>query len=74
VEPPRDGIAVLRQAVGTRRLQTDPKTEDPRALCDIVVRKDRITTVTVSMLERPPRCVRARPSGRGPEAQRVCIG
>jgi hypothetical protein len=27
-------------------------------LCDVVVRKNRITTVTISLLERPPRCQR----------------
>jgi hypothetical protein len=43
-------------------------------LCDIVVRKDRITTVTVSMLERPPRCACARAGGSDPQKRRICIG
>lgn len=74
IEPPREGFAVLRQAVGTRTLQADTGGGPRVALCDIVVRKDRITTVTVSMLERPPRCMCARPSGNTAQARRVCLG
>jgi hypothetical protein len=71
VDSPRDGIAVLRQAVGTRKLQADP---DRQALCDLVVRKDRITTVTVSILERPPRCVCTRSATGAAQERRTCIG
>lgn len=74
VEPPRDGVAVLRQAVGTRKLQTESEPGQFFPLCDIVVRKDRITTVTISVLERPPRCMCARPSGRDAQSRRICIG
>ena len=55
--PIKQGNAILRQQVGTLKLQGDgfsPGTLAP--LCDIEVRKNRITTVTVSVLERPPRC------------------
>jgi hypothetical protein len=74
LDPPRSGIAVLRQAVGTRKLQTEAAGGQPSLLCDIVVKKDRITTVTVSTFERPPRCTCARPSGNDAEGRRTCIG
>ena len=74
VEPPRSGIAVLRQAVGTRKLQTDAAGGRSSLLCEIVVKKDRITTVTVSTFERPPRCTCARPNGTDAEGRRTCIG
>ena len=56
VDPPRNGVAVLRQPVGTAKLATDTGGGRLAYLCDIVVKKNRITTVTVSVLERPPRC------------------
>jgi hypothetical protein len=59
--------------VGTRKLQIDPTGQIP-ALCDLVVKKDRITTVTVSTLERPPRCMCARPTGSDAQGRRTCIG
>jgi hypothetical protein len=74
VEPPRDGVAVLRQAVGARKLQSGSGPGQFSVLCEIVVRKDRITTVTVSVLERPPRCMCARPSGQDAQGRRTCIG
>jgi hypothetical protein len=74
VSPPRDGIAVLRQAVGTRTLQTEAGGGQFAALCDIVVRKDRITTVMISTLERPPRCTCSRVGDGDPKGRRVCIG
>ena len=48
--------AILRQHVGTRKLQADGIGGSPAPLCDIEVKKNRITTVTISVLERPPRC------------------
>ena len=51
----KPGTTVLRQAVGTARLQTDGG-EGKILLCNVVVKKNRITTVTLSPLERPPRC------------------
>ena len=74
LEPPRDGVAVLRQPVGTRKLQAEPRTGQPSLLCEVVIKKDRITTVTVSTLERPPRCMCARPSGSDADGRRTCIG
>jgi hypothetical protein len=71
LDTPSDGVAVLRQPAGTRKLQSTPAGS---TLCDIVVRKDRITTVTVSVLERPPRCQCARPKSGDPQGRRICLG
>jgi len=54
--PIKKGSAILRQHVGTRKLQADGIAGALAALCDIEVKKNRITTVTISVLERPPRC------------------
>jgi hypothetical protein len=56
LDPIKKGSAVLRQQVGTRKLSADGLGGQLAPLCDIVVKKNRITTVTVSVLERPPRC------------------
>lgn len=53
--PVQKGVAVLKQRPGTAKLSAEA-IGGPVTLCDIVVRKNRITTVTVSLLERPPRC------------------
>lgn len=55
LEPVQKGVAILKQRAGTAKLSTE-SIGGQVALCDIVVRKNRITTVTVSVLERPPRC------------------
>ena len=52
---PRNGAIVLRQPVGTTPLQGETGGQ-MILLCDVVVRKNRITTVTVSLVDRPPRC------------------
>jgi hypothetical protein len=54
--PIKNGSAILRQHVGTLKLQADGFAGTLAPLCSIVVAKDRITTVTISVLERPPRC------------------
>ena len=69
--PIKKGSAILRQPVGTMRLQVDGIGGARAALCDIVVRKNRITTVTVSVLERPPRC-QCRYGGADPTS-RTCV-
>jgi hypothetical protein len=56
LDPIHQGSALLRQPVGRLRLQAASYGGALAPLCDIEVRKDRITTVTVSVLERPPRC------------------
>jgi hypothetical protein len=55
LEPVQKGVAVLKQRAGTTKLSAE-SIGGQVALCDVVVRKNRITTVTVSVLERPPRC------------------
>jgi hypothetical protein len=56
LDPIKRGAAVLRQQVGTRKLSADGLGGQLSPICDVVVKKNRITTVTVSVLERPPRC------------------
>jgi len=67
VEPPKKGNAVLTQRVGTVKLATDG-AGGQLLLCEIAVKKNRLTTVTISVLERPPRC-QCRNNG----ANRVCV-
>jgi hypothetical protein len=55
LEPFRKGAAVLTHRVGTTRLATDG-AGGQLVLCEIIVKKNRLTSVTVSILERPPRC------------------
>jgi hypothetical protein len=56
LDAPKKGVAVLRQRVGTAKLAIEAGGGHLALLCDIVVKKNRITTVTLSVLERPPRC------------------
>jgi hypothetical protein len=69
----KPGVTVLRQPVGTAKLQTDG-ADGKVLLCHVVVKKNRITTVTLSPLERPPRCQCERASGTDGAAGRTCIG
>lgn len=64
LDPVRKGVAVLKQRTGIVKLSAD-NFGGQVALCDIVVRKNRITTVTVSVLERPPRCQCRNRAGKG---------
>jgi hypothetical protein len=73
LKPLKNGSAVLRQAVGTVKLATEGTGGKPVVLCDIVVRKNRIATVTISVLDRPPRC-QCRSSGPADTSGRPCIG
>jgi hypothetical protein len=70
--PLKNGAALLRQGVGTLTLRADAYGVTSVPLCQIEVRKDRITMVTVSMLERPPRC-QCRFNSRGDPASRLCV-
>ena len=63
------GTVVLAHPVGTVRLQIEASDGNPIPLCDIAVRKDRITTVFLSVLESPPRCQCRISGGRG----RICV-
>ena len=56
LDAPKKGVAVLRQRVGTAKLAIEAAGGHLALLCDIVVKKNRVTTVTLSVLERPPRC------------------
>jgi hypothetical protein len=71
--PVKNGVAVLRQHVGTAKLQIEGGGGQMALLCDIVVRKNRITTVTVSALERPPRC-HCSDRGSEPAVRKSCVG
>jgi hypothetical protein len=62
LEPFRHGTAVLRQKVGTAKLQIDTDSGHLVALCSVVVQKDRITSVTVLLSARQLRCQCGRPS------------
>jgi hypothetical protein len=55
IESMKDGVAVLRQAVGKSKLQLE-RNGQLFSLCEFDVRKNRVTTVTVSSLDRGPRC------------------
>jgi hypothetical protein len=68
VEPSKRGTTILTQRVGTTRLATDG-AGGQLTLCEIMVKKNRITTVTISVLERPPRCQCRNAPGTG----RVCM-
>ena len=68
--PIKKGTAILRQPIGTLKLQADGVAGSLAPLCDIVVKRNRITTVTVSVLERPPRC-QCRNSGT--DAAHACV-
>jgi hypothetical protein len=54
--PIKKGSAILRQPIGTLKLQADGAAGALAPLCEIVVKRNRITTVTISALDRPPRC------------------
>ena len=54
--PIKKGSAILRQPIGTLKLQADGAAGALAPLCEIVVKRNRITTVTISVLDRPPRC------------------
>ena len=62
LEPIRNGTAVLRQKVGTAKLQVESDAGPPVLLCNVVVQKNRITSVTISVVSRQLRCQCGRPS------------
>jgi hypothetical protein len=74
LEPLRNGTGVLRQKVGTTKLQVDGEGGQLAPLCNIVVQKNRITTVTVSVSNRQPRCQCGRNSIAGETPpNRTCV-
>jgi hypothetical protein len=69
--PIRKGNAILRQPIGILKLQTDGVAAGMLApLCNVVVKRNRITTVTVSVLEHPPRC---QCRNNGNDAAHACV-
>jgi hypothetical protein len=74
LDPLKNGTAVLRQPIGTAQLATQSGGGQISVLCDVVVRKNRITTVTISLLERPPRCQCRATASTDPATVRSCIG
>ena len=70
--PIRQGSALLRQPVGTLKLEAEAFGGARAPICEIVVKRNRITTVTVSVLERPPRCL-CRFTGSGDANSRACV-
>jgi hypothetical protein len=73
LDPLKKGEAVLSRRVGTTKLQVEAPGGNMFPLCEIVVKKNRITTVTVSIIERPPRC-QCTHSAAGAQPNRTCIG
>jgi hypothetical protein len=69
----KKGETILSRKLGTSKLQVEGPGGHMFPLCDIVVKKNRITTVTVSILERPPRC-QCTHSAAGSQTGRACIG
>lgn len=74
IDPPRNGNALLRQKVGLSKLQTDGEGGYLAVLCTIDVRKNRITSVTISTVTRQPRCQCGRPGGTDAAGNRTCVG
>jgi hypothetical protein len=70
LRPIRQGSALLRQPVGMLKLQAAGLGGSLAPLCEIEIRKNRITTVTISVLERPPRCQCRFSGGTG---DRTCV-
>jgi hypothetical protein len=68
IDTAKKGTVLLTQRVGTTKLATDG-VGGQMTLCEVVVKKNRITTVTVSVLERPLRC-QCRNGGPG---SRTCV-
>ena len=74
LDPPRNGNALLRQKVGLSKLQTDGEGGYLALLCTIDVKKNRITSVTVSTASRQPRCQCGRTGGSDAAGNRTCVG
>jgi hypothetical protein len=75
LDPIRNGTAVLREKAGTAKLQADiDGTGRLALLCTIEIKKNRITSVTVSVLSRQPRCQCGRAGAGDTLANRMCIG
>jgi hypothetical protein len=69
---PLKGVAVVRHKVGTTKLQTEHGGH-LAPVCDVIVKRNRITTVTVSTLERTVRCQCRRSGGADSLSNQACI-
>jgi hypothetical protein len=74
LDPIRNGNALVRQRVGMAKLQADGDGINLSLLCNVEVKKNRITTVTISAITRQLRCQCNRSSGTETGALRTCIG
>ena len=72
--PMRNGNALLRQRVGTSKLQSEVDGGQLVVLCNIEVKKNRITSITVSSVGRQPRCQCGRTGSSSDGSGRTCIG
>ncbi len=72
LDPLAKGDAVLVQKAGTSKLQISGWGGQMSVLCEIVVKKNRITTVTVSMGQWSTRCQCSHTS-QDPQAGRTCV-
>jgi hypothetical protein len=70
--PMRNGNALLRQKVGTSKLQSEGDGGQLLVLCNFEVQKNRITSISVSAAGRPPRCQCGRTGST--VSGRTCIG
>lgn len=71
----KNGSAVLRQSVGIAKLAMEGDNGRLAMLCEIEVRKNRITTVTVSVQDHPPRCqCRNHAATADKSGGRPCVG
>ncbi len=73
LDPVKKGQAILRAKVGPHKLHIEGPGGQLALLCDLLVKKDRITTVTVSVLDRPPRCVCRNSASTDAPANRTCV-
>ena len=53
---PTRGIALVRRNVGTAKLEVERRRDEYAKLCEMPVRKDRVTTVTISPQGGSLRC------------------
>ena len=74
LDPVRNGTALVRQQVGTAKLQADGDGSNLSVLCNVEVKKNRITTVTISAITRQLRCQCSRASTTESGPIRTCIG
>jgi len=70
----RNGTISIAGAVGMSKLQTDGDGGYLAVLCNIDVKRNRITSVTISAMSRQPRCQCGRTSGADATGNRTCIG